>query len=185
MREHYTDLVLKLKKTFTAPLYEFFTQRVPGDDEYYDITIEVENFQIILKYIYGVQLIKRDDLQMKEVEVWEHLLKWGLAQNPTLLLDPDTWSDEDFRTMENALQHCLPLNNNAKDAIISNVENTKCAIYHGNNNGPCFGDDIVIFSSKESTNYSTIVCKKSYYEKKMRDKDGVFSIEDYEVFQIT
>src|SRR3954451_20526823 len=25
-----------------------------------------------------VHLIKRDDLQMKEVEVWEHVLKWGL-----------------------------------------------------------------------------------------------------------
>jgi hypothetical protein len=25
---------------------------------------------------------------MKEVEVWEHVLKWGLAQNPTLIPDP-------------------------------------------------------------------------------------------------
>ncbi|PKY31551.1 hypothetical protein RhiirB3_449198, partial [Rhizophagus irregularis] len=56
-----------------------------------------------------VQLIKRDDLQMKEIEVWEHLLKWGLAQNPTLLSDPDTWSDDDFNIMENTLQHCMPL----------------------------------------------------------------------------
>ena len=56
-----------------------------------------------------VQIIKRDDLQMKEIEIWEHVLKWGLAQNPTLFLDPDTWSDDDFKTMENTLQHCLPL----------------------------------------------------------------------------
>src|SRR5438034_2477416 len=54
-----------------------------------------------------IQLIKRDDLQMKEIEVWEHVLKWGLAQNPTLLSDPNTWSDDDFKTMENTLQHCL------------------------------------------------------------------------------
>ena len=26
-----------------------------------------------------VSLIKRDDLQMKEVEIWEHVLKWGLV----------------------------------------------------------------------------------------------------------
>ena len=58
---------------------------------------------------YLVQIIKRDDLQMKEIEIWEHVLKWGLAQNPTLILDPDTWSDDDFKTMENTLQHCLPL----------------------------------------------------------------------------
>ena len=31
-----------------------------------------------------ISLIKRDDLQMKEIEVWEHVLKWGLKKNPTL-----------------------------------------------------------------------------------------------------
>ena len=55
-----------------------------------------------------VLLIERDDLQMNEVEVWEHVLKWGLAKNSTLLPDPNTWSDENFKAMENTLQHCLP-----------------------------------------------------------------------------
>jgi hypothetical protein len=45
---------------------------------------------------------------MKEIEVWDHVLKWGLAQNPTLVTDPNVWSDDDFKTMENTLQHCLP-----------------------------------------------------------------------------
>ncbi len=56
-----------------------------------------------------ISLIKRDDLQMKEIEIWEYVLKWGLEQNPTLLPDPITWSDNDFKMMENTLQHCLPL----------------------------------------------------------------------------
>ena len=56
-----------------------------------------------------ISIIKRDDLQMKEIEVWEHVLKWGLAQNPTLIPDPATWTDDDFKSMENTLQHCLPL----------------------------------------------------------------------------
>jgi hypothetical protein len=56
-----------------------------------------------------ISLLKRDDLQMKEIEVWEHVLKWGLAQNPTLIQDPSTWTDNDFDTMENSLQYCLPL----------------------------------------------------------------------------
>jgi hypothetical protein len=56
-----------------------------------------------------ISLIKRDDLQMKEIEIWEYVLKWGLAQNQTLAPDPDAWSDDDFKTMENTLQHCLPL----------------------------------------------------------------------------
>ncbi|EXX61734.1 uncharacterized protein OCT59_029104 [Rhizophagus irregularis] len=54
-------------------------------------------------------LIKRDDLQMKEIEIWEHVLKWGLAQNPTLVSDPDIWTDNDFKAMETTLQNCLPL----------------------------------------------------------------------------
>ena len=40
---------------------------------------------------------------MKEIEIWDHVLKWDLAQNPTLILDPDTWSDDDFKTMKNTL----------------------------------------------------------------------------------
>src|SRR5947199_3844273 len=56
-----------------------------------------------------ISLIKRDDLQMKEVEVWEHVLKWGLEKNATLIADPVTWSDNDFKIMENTLQNCLPL----------------------------------------------------------------------------
>src|SRR5947208_13230896 len=45
---------------------------------------------------------------MKEIEVWEHVLKWGLAQVPTILSEPDTWSEDDFRSVESTLQHCLP-----------------------------------------------------------------------------
>ncbi|GBC03049.1 hypothetical protein RclHR1_04970003 [Rhizophagus clarus] len=56
-----------------------------------------------------ISLIKRDDLQMKEIEVWENVLKWGLGKHPTLLPDTTTWSDDDFKMMENTLQHCLPL----------------------------------------------------------------------------
>ncbi|GES90304.1 hypothetical protein GLOIN_2v1779084 [Rhizophagus clarus] len=56
-----------------------------------------------------IALIKRDDLQMKEIDIWENVLKWGLEKNPTLLSDSTTWSNDDFRMMENTLQHCLPL----------------------------------------------------------------------------
>ncbi|EXX78338.1 uncharacterized protein OCT59_028782 [Rhizophagus irregularis] len=56
-----------------------------------------------------ISLIKRDDLQMKEVEVWENVLKWGLAQNPTLIPDPSTWTDDDFKKMKITLQNCIPL----------------------------------------------------------------------------
>ncbi|GET00936.1 hypothetical protein GLOIN_2v1877698 [Rhizophagus clarus] len=294
-----------------------------------------------------VQLIKRDDLQMKEIEVWEYVLKWGLAQNHPLVLDPDTWSDNDFKTMESTLQHCLPLirffnlsskeflqkvrpykkllkqnlyedllsshldpdsepsdsillprivkndeiidskivnlnivsiisrwidkvdndnfvhlrelylpykfqlllrgsrdgfspkkfhticdgksititfikvketeeiiggynptiwlsssyltygktkdsfifsfkdKNTFKDAILSNVKNIDYALNYHANYGPCFGSsDIITYNSNEDMNYDTIYCNECHYEKKIRDSETRFSIEDYEVYQI-
>ncbi|UZO25405.1 uncharacterized protein OCT59_017671 [Rhizophagus irregularis] len=56
-----------------------------------------------------ISLIERDDLQMKEIEVWEYVLKWGLGKNPTLISEPTIWSEDDFRIMKDTLQHCLPL----------------------------------------------------------------------------
>ena len=38
-----------------------------------------------------VQLIIDDDVQMKEVDIWKNVLKWGLAQNPIILPDPNIW----------------------------------------------------------------------------------------------
>ncbi|EXX72058.1 uncharacterized protein OCT59_029133 [Rhizophagus irregularis] len=66
-----------------------------------------------------VTLIRRDDLQLKEVEVWNYVLKWGRAQNKTLTSetsetseiseDPKDWTDNDFKSMEKTLQNCFPL----------------------------------------------------------------------------
>ncbi|EXX51363.1 uncharacterized protein OCT59_025303 [Rhizophagus irregularis] len=284
---------------------------------------------------------------MKEVEVWEHVLKWGLAQNPTLILDPKTWSDDDFKTMSNTLQHCLPFvrffslspkefsqkvrpyqkllnqqlyedllnfyldpdsvtshniqlprkikinekieevicsliinsgivstisrwidkivinddnfnesylpykfelllrgsrdgftpkkfhelcdnkpntvtfikvkgteeiiggynplewessviwgetkdsfifsfenNKNFKDAILNKVVNSDRALWFSYTTGPYFGNDINIIALNHYTDYVTIKYCKRFYEKKIRDSEGEFAIEDYEVFQI-
>ncbi|GBC11581.2 BTB/POZ protein [Rhizophagus irregularis DAOM 181602=DAOM 197198] len=242
--------------------------------------ISPEIFQIILKYIYGdfmlkspekifksldvtllpektlVQVIQRDDLQMKEVKVWERVLKWGLAQNPKIFSDPNTWSNDDFKTMKNTLKNCLPFinffNSSPKDfqlvrpyekllklrlyeellnshlvsnikgkdeiiggynplvwkssgswgltkhsfifsfkgndinsLIISNIVNAECALNHGVYRGPCFGQDIVIYSRNgEFQNYNYNYCEKCYYGKQIRDTKYQFTIEDYEVFKI-
>ncbi|PKK60934.1 BTB-domain-containing protein [Rhizophagus irregularis] len=77
-------------------------------------------------------------------------------------------------------------NNIAKDAIISNIENPEYALYNGSNIGPYFGSDLIIYSTHdEFKDYNKRYCRKCYYEKKIRDAEGIFSLEDYEVFQIT
>ncbi|EXX62003.1 uncharacterized protein OCT59_000308 [Rhizophagus irregularis] len=55
-----------------------------------------------------ITLIQNDNLQMKEIEVWEHVIKWGLAQNPELSSDPTSFSKDDFNTLKNTLHHCIP-----------------------------------------------------------------------------
>ncbi|RHZ87601.1 hypothetical protein Glove_33g181 [Diversispora epigaea] len=55
-----------------------------------------------------VSLLKRDDLQMKEVEIWDYVIKWGITQNPTLPKNLGDWTEENFLTLKTTLQQCLP-----------------------------------------------------------------------------
>ncbi|RHZ87600.1 hypothetical protein Glove_33g188 [Diversispora epigaea] len=55
-----------------------------------------------------VSLLKRDDLQMKEVEIWDYVIKWGISKNPTLPINLGDWAEENFLTLKTTLQQCLP-----------------------------------------------------------------------------
>ncbi|PKK66717.1 BTB-domain-containing protein [Rhizophagus irregularis] len=55
-----------------------------------------------------ITIIQSDNLQMEEIQVWNHVLKWGLAQNPELSSDPANFSKEDFNTLKNSLHNCIP-----------------------------------------------------------------------------
>ncbi|RIB24642.1 hypothetical protein C2G38_2031708 [Gigaspora rosea] len=71
-----------------------------------------------------VSLISRDDLQMKEVTIWNHVIKWGIAQNPGLPSDPDDWSNENFLALKTNLRNCLShirYFQMSSDEIIDNV----------------------------------------------------------------
>ncbi|RIB17256.1 hypothetical protein C2G38_2142680 [Gigaspora rosea] len=67
-----------------------------------------ENF-VTLQENALVSLIGRDDLQMKEVEIWKSIIKWGISQVPGLPNYLTDWSHEHFQVLKTTLQHCLPL----------------------------------------------------------------------------
>ncbi|GBC21494.2 BTB/POZ protein [Rhizophagus irregularis DAOM 181602=DAOM 197198] len=48
-------------------------------------------------------LIKRDDLNMEEIKIWEGLLKWCFYQQ-NVINDPTKWSKEDIIKIERSLQ---------------------------------------------------------------------------------
>ncbi|CAB4426083.1 unnamed protein product [Rhizophagus irregularis] len=54
-----------------------------------------------------ITLAQNDNLQMNEIQVWEHVIKWGLAQNPELPSDPTSFSKNDFNALRNTLQQCI------------------------------------------------------------------------------
>ena len=56
-----------------------------------------------------VSIVQNENLQMSEVRIWEHVLKWGLSQNLELPSDPASFSKEDFKTLKGTLQQCVPL----------------------------------------------------------------------------
>ncbi|RHZ75053.1 hypothetical protein Glove_217g15 [Diversispora epigaea] len=72
------------------------------------IIFESAEFTSLHKFAL-VSILKRDDLQMKESEIWDYLIKWGTAQTPTLPKKLEEWSDENFNTLKATLQQCLPL----------------------------------------------------------------------------
>ncbi|RIB28941.1 kinase-like domain-containing protein [Gigaspora rosea] len=55
-----------------------------------------------------ISLIIRDNLQIKEVKIWNNVIEWGIAQNH-LPSDSKTWSQENFLTLKTTLRNLLPL----------------------------------------------------------------------------
>jgi hypothetical protein len=55
-----------------------------------------------------ISIIQHDNLQMNAIQVWEHVLKWGIAQNPGLPSDLSNYSKDDFNTLKNNLQQFIP-----------------------------------------------------------------------------
>jgi hypothetical protein len=53
-------------------------------------------------------LLKKDDLNMDEIEVWESLLRWCFTQQ-NMTNDPTKWSKDDITKAERSLHRFIPL----------------------------------------------------------------------------
>ena len=45
---------------------------------------------------------------MDGIQIWEHVIKWGIAQNPELSSDPSSYSNDDFNSLKNTLKQVIP-----------------------------------------------------------------------------
>ncbi|RHZ88721.1 hypothetical protein Glove_21g341 [Diversispora epigaea] len=64
------------------------------------LTLEEEVLILILKY---------DDLEIDEIELWDCLIKWGIEKKPKLSNDVKKFTNKDFKTLEERLHNCIPL----------------------------------------------------------------------------
>ncbi|PKC76256.1 hypothetical protein RhiirA1_406532, partial [Rhizophagus irregularis] len=62
------------------------------------------------------------------------------------------------------------------------------ALYYPGWHGPSFGSSdlqlSVSIGGNKSNNFDYNICKQTYYEKRIRNTENLFYIEEYEVFQI-
>jgi hypothetical protein len=54
-------------------------------------------------------LLKRDDLCLEEIEIWDNLLKWAFAQNSAISKDAIKWNKEEVTIMERTLHKYIHL----------------------------------------------------------------------------
>jgi hypothetical protein len=54
-----------------------------------------------------LSIIQLDNLNMKEIVIWENLIKWGIAKNPTLNSDMTTWSINEYETLKETLSRFI------------------------------------------------------------------------------
>jgi hypothetical protein len=110
------ESVLKLPKDFIT-LFKF-----RQDDRFanlYENAIELvcKNAKFIfnseefveIEEEYLIQLLKRDDLKLEEIEIWDYLIKWGIKNTESILDENSTnWTPMDFRELEETLHNCIP-----------------------------------------------------------------------------
>ncbi|GES86396.1 hypothetical protein GLOIN_2v1478619 [Rhizophagus clarus] len=96
-------------ETFTD-LWKFFLEKICEEPK---ILFDSDKF-INLKAPLLELLLKRDDLNMDEIEIWEGLLKWCFAQQ-NIENDPKKWSKDDITKIERSLHRFIPLIRNCDD----------------------------------------------------------------------
>ncbi|RHZ86043.1 hypothetical protein Glove_55g61 [Diversispora epigaea] len=76
--------------------------------KYPNLIFESDNFTSLQETAL-VSILKRDDLQIEEIKIWDYVIRWGISQNLTLPINLEGWSEENFITLKTTLQQCLPL----------------------------------------------------------------------------
>ncbi|CAB4424716.1 unnamed protein product [Rhizophagus irregularis] len=90
--------------TFSG-LFDFFLEAICDRPE---ILFNTDNL-IRLRAPLLESLLKRDDLLLDEIVIWDNLISWSFAQHPSIQRDIDKWNKEEIAVMKSTLQNFIPL----------------------------------------------------------------------------
>ncbi|RIB01359.1 hypothetical protein C2G38_2256230 [Gigaspora rosea] len=70
---------------------------------------ELELYSLIQKETALGQLLKRDDLEIEEVKIWNYLIEWGIANsNPPLNREISKWTEREFEILKITISQYIP-----------------------------------------------------------------------------
>ena len=96
---------LTYQKNSFDKLWNFCLQQICDNPDY---LFKSTKFLILNPSILEI-ILKRDDLYISEITIWENLLKWACGQNPVIQQDINKWNKNEFTVMERRLSRFIPL----------------------------------------------------------------------------
>jgi hypothetical protein len=109
IKDQYEFLQQNLIEIFQTVYHnELFTYLLNYCFEKIDVIINSDKFIGLEAHLLEF-LLKQDDLNLEEIEIWESLIKWGLAQEQELDQDISEWDQENFKILGGILHKFIPL----------------------------------------------------------------------------
>ncbi|PKC11533.1 hypothetical protein RhiirA5_373798 [Rhizophagus irregularis] len=202
------DIILKHQEF--KILQEYFQEII---DDKPDILFYSQDFVKMDKELL-INLLKRDNLVMSEIDVWRKLIEWGIENSKISKPLISNWDVEDFVKLKTILDQCITsirfnnissndfyfevrpyekiLSEQMKEDLIryhmtsSSEYDYKNAIRYSSNGftGPVFGDGDLVMTGENFKTDKSCYCKKASYQESIMDSTEKFSVDEYEVFEL-
>src|SRR6185369_726581 len=74
-----------------------------------EIFLKSDDFTMIEKSMF-ISIIEKEDLELDEIDIWEHVIRWGRGQIENLNeKDISEWNENDFNELKSTLHDIIPL----------------------------------------------------------------------------
>ncbi|RGB30644.1 hypothetical protein C1646_744798 [Rhizophagus diaphanus] len=106
LQQYPTEILetIYLHENFTC-LWNYYLEEICAKP---DILFKSDKF-INLKAPLLELLLKRDDLSLDEIDIWNYLIKWCFSQHPNIQQNVKKWNKEEIIIMERTIHRFIPL----------------------------------------------------------------------------